>query len=241
VKVAFPKASRVAWPRTVVPSRNCTVPVGIVVVPAGGATLVAKVTTCPVMVAVGVTVMVTDALCNGGATQIPLRFTCKGTVDALDVMLRVPERVPGAAGVKVRLTVQLAPAASELPHVFVRLNSDDAVTTGKLSEDAPVFVITMDAGEDVPPVACDPNTIWAVERVRGAGVKVAVANTSAVSMTFGAFRLFTVSTRRSLSPAAAVTGTVYDNDTSPLAPPARFNDTGLTMGFTQPAAEAAVN
>jgi len=37
----------------------------------------------------------------------------------LSVTVRVPVRVPDAVGLKVTLTLQLAPAATELPHVFV--------------------------------------------------------------------------------------------------------------------------
>src|SRR5260370_4805116 len=155
------------------------------------------------MVAVGVTVMVTDALCNGGATPFPLRFTCKGTVDALDVMLRVPVRIPGAAGVKVRLTVQLAPAASELPHVLLCANSAVVVIAGKVSADVPVLVSSIELVAGAPPLVATPRFSVAADRLSGAGVSVANAKVSAESRTVAALLLVTVSVRRSLSPSAA--------------------------------------
>src|ERR1051326_218729 len=62
-------------------------------------------------------------------------------------MVRVAERVPLAEGVKVTLKVQLAPAATELPHVLVSAKSDalapEIATEVTVSAAPPVFVRVM--------------------------------------------------------------------------------------------------
>jgi len=50
---------------------------------------------------------------------MPLSATFCGLPLALSVMLSAAVRVPDAVGLKVTLTVQLAPAANELPQVWV--------------------------------------------------------------------------------------------------------------------------
>ena len=50
---------------------------------------------------------------------LPERLTLCGLPLALSVMLSEAVRLPLAEGVNVTLIVQLAPAASELPHVLV--------------------------------------------------------------------------------------------------------------------------
>jgi hypothetical protein len=57
------------------------------------------------------------------AVPVPLRETVCGLPGALSVTERVPLRLPVALGVKVTLTVQLAPAANELPQVLVSAKS----------------------------------------------------------------------------------------------------------------------
>jgi hypothetical protein len=54
-----------------------------------------------------------------GAVPVPERLTAWGLPPALSLMLIEAARLPLAVGVKVTLTVQLAPAASELPQVLV--------------------------------------------------------------------------------------------------------------------------
>ncbi len=56
---------------------------------------------------------------TAGAIPVPLRLTLCGLFGALSVIDSVPVRVPVTVGVKVTLIVQLAPAATEVPHVFV--------------------------------------------------------------------------------------------------------------------------
>lgn len=63
-----------------------------------------------------------------GLTPVPVRLTVWGLPAALSVTLRVPLAVPLAVGVKLTLIVQLAPAATLVPQVFVWANPDPAVT-----------------------------------------------------------------------------------------------------------------
>ena len=57
------------------------------------------------------------------AAPVPLRLIVWGLLEALSVTVTVPVRVPDAVGLKVTLMLQLAPAASELPHVVVSAKS----------------------------------------------------------------------------------------------------------------------
>ena len=59
-----------------------------------------------------------------GATPVPAKLTVCGEPVALSATLTEAERAPTNAGVKVTETLQLAPAATLLPHVFVWLKSD---------------------------------------------------------------------------------------------------------------------
>src|SRR5258706_8336782 len=52
-----------------------------------------------------------------GTAPVPVRSTVCGLLPALSVIVTAPRRVPVAVGVNVTLIVQLAPAASVLPHV----------------------------------------------------------------------------------------------------------------------------
>ena len=58
---------------------------------------------------------------------VPERLTVCGLALALSVMLTEALRVPEAEGVKVTLIVQLAPAATELPHALVCAKSPGLV------------------------------------------------------------------------------------------------------------------
>ena len=49
----------------------------------------------------------------------PARVTCCGLVGSESAILSVAARTPVARGLKVTLMVQLAPAATLVPHVFV--------------------------------------------------------------------------------------------------------------------------
>jgi hypothetical protein len=54
-----------------------------------------------------------------GTTPLPVKETVCGLLFALSLTVSVPVREPVVVGVNVTLIVQLAPAASEVPHVLV--------------------------------------------------------------------------------------------------------------------------
>src|SRR6267143_2781421 len=58
-----------------------------------------------------------------GATPVPVSVTVCGLLESLSVMVTAAELVPAIAGLKVTLIAQLAPAANELPQVFVSAKS----------------------------------------------------------------------------------------------------------------------
>ena len=62
--------------------------------------------------------LVGERLTPVGAVPVPERLTVWGLPLALSVMLSEAVRLPLAVGLKVTLTVQLAPAATELPQVL---------------------------------------------------------------------------------------------------------------------------
>jgi hypothetical protein len=66
--------------------------------------------------------MLDDDRPTAGATPVPVSDTCCGLPAALSVIVRVPLADPVAVGVKVTLTVQLAPAASVAPQLLLSAN-----------------------------------------------------------------------------------------------------------------------
>lgn len=60
-----------------------------------------------------------ERLTTGAATPVPVKPTVCGLPLALSLIVSVALREPAAAGVNVTLMAQLAPAATELPQVFV--------------------------------------------------------------------------------------------------------------------------
>jgi len=74
------------------------------------AALVVPMATVPILRLVGESFAV---------VPIPLRVTFCGLPAALSVTLSAAVRVPDAVGLNVTLMLQLAPAASELPQVWV--------------------------------------------------------------------------------------------------------------------------
>ena len=64
---------------------------------------------------------------TAGPLPVPVRFKLCGLRAALSVIVNTALRVPGAEGVNVTLIAQLAPAATELPHVLVWVKSPGLV------------------------------------------------------------------------------------------------------------------
>jgi hypothetical protein len=77
---------------------------------------------------------------------VPLRATVWGLFAALSLIVIDPDRAPGAVGVKVTVTVQLLPAASELPQVFVCEKSPVATMLESVSAAVPPLVTDTDCG-----------------------------------------------------------------------------------------------
>ena len=179
---ALPLASSVACPTIVEPLTMVTVPVGFVL-PEGATTLAVSVIVLPVEVVLGVTTRVTVGLRSCGRTAVPRSETLIAVLEALDSIERLPVRLPTAVGIKVMLTVQLAPAASVPLHVLDWANSVDAAMEGIVSPDAPVLVMTSDRTFEAAPVDRIPKFTVSTETVSGAGVIVAYTKTSAESFT----------------------------------------------------------
>ena len=88
---------------------------------------------------------------------VPVRLITCEPPEALSVRVIAPVRVPVAVGVKVTLMVQPAPAATELPHVFVCAKSPLATTLAMLSVAVPVlFRVTVSAVLVEPTVVPPP-------------------------------------------------------------------------------------
>ena len=86
---------------------------------------------------------------------VPLSETTCAPVERL--MVSVPVRVPAAVGVKVTVTLQLLPAATEEVHVVVSAKSPVTVTPLFVTAVVPVLVTVTDMPALVVPVACCGN------------------------------------------------------------------------------------
>src|SRR5258708_19057470 len=89
------------------------------------------------------------------SVPVPLREPVCGLPGALSATDSVPLRFPICVGLKVTLTVQLAPAANELPQVWVCAKSPASVPVIAIPQIVklivPTFVsVTVFAGLDVP-------------------------------------------------------------------------------------------
>lgn len=124
------------------------------------AVLVTPIATVPKLKLVGETFAV---------VPVPLSETCCGLPTALSVTLRAALRAPLAAGLKVTLIVQLAPAASELPHVWVCAKSGalvPVIAMAMIVRDAePVFLSVTVLTPVVVPIASVPKLTLAGERL----------------------------------------------------------------------------
>ena len=70
---------------------------------------------------------------------VPVSGTVRGLPLALSVTVTVPARAPVAVGVNVTLIMHVAPAASDVPHVFVWAKSPELVIEVIFSTRLPLF------------------------------------------------------------------------------------------------------
>ena len=105
-------------------------------------------------------------LATGSPPPVPLKLTVWGLLIALSVMASDAPRDPVAAGVNVTLIVQLAPAATLLPQVFVWAKSPGfgppMAMLEMFREALPMFESVTVCGELVVPVFC-----WLKVRLAG--------------------------------------------------------------------------
>jgi hypothetical protein len=80
--------------------------------------------------------------------------TLCGLFEALSATVSVPVRCPAAVGVNVTAIVQLAPAATELPHVLVCEKSPDVLRVEIVNADEPLLVSVTICG------ALEDCTVW---------------------------------------------------------------------------------
>lgn len=107
-----------------------------------------------------------------GATAVPVRLTICGELDAVSAIVMAPEMLPVVVGENVELTMQLAPAASDVPQLLVWVKSPLDVM--EMVVDAPpVFFTVTGLLALLVPTACDVN-------VSALGVAVTVTPPPAV-------------------------------------------------------------
>lgn len=92
-----------------------------------------------------------------GASPVPVSLTSCGLVLALSLKVSAPVTAPKALGLNVTLTVQLLPAASELPQLLVSLKSPLATIEPIDNGPEPEFVSLTDLDALVVPAASFPN------------------------------------------------------------------------------------
>ena len=99
---------------------------------------------------------------------VPLKVTLWGLLGASSVKVRVPVREPEAVGLKVTLTVQLAPAAMRVLQLSVSIKSPLTATPLIFRVIFPVFVSVIVLAELVVPTVCLPKERLVGERLTAA-------------------------------------------------------------------------
>ena len=112
---------------------------------------------------------------------VPVSGTVRGLPLALSVIVMVPVRTPVAVGVNVTLIVQVIPAGTDAPHVFVSAKSPEPVIETIFSTRLPLFLsVIVLAGELVVVTSWLPKSkLVGVRTATGAfavPVPVSVAN-----------------------------------------------------------------
>ena len=118
----------------------------------------------------GLLVMPKSAAATTAAAPVPVKADVSGEPDALSATLSVAVAAPVAVGAKTTAMVHLAPAASELPQVFVVLNTVASVPVSLIpvidNAALPVLVRVAVCDELLLPSVTEP-------KVRVAGVSIA--------------------------------------------------------------------
>jgi hypothetical protein len=103
-----------------------------------------------------------------GTVPVPDKVMTWGPPDALSVRVTDPERAPAVEGVNVMLRVQLAPAATEPPQVFLCAKLPVAAMLEILSVAPPPLIKIMSRGVLVVPTARLPKVILEAVKVAAA-------------------------------------------------------------------------
>jgi hypothetical protein len=111
-------------------------------------------------------------IATGWTAPVPARATVLGLPGALSVIVTVPDRDPDAVGAKVTLIVQEAPAATDVPQVFVCAKSPEATMPEMASGPVPVLESVTDWAAEVVPTAWEANVSEAAERLTPGTVPV---------------------------------------------------------------------
>jgi hypothetical protein len=121
--------------------------------PPEGATFTVNVAACPAVAVTEVGVDASEKSPVLGGGLVPVSGKLCGLPEALSATLMLPLRVPEVVGLKVTLMPQLAPAATEAPHVLVSAKSPLAVMLVIVNAALPVLVsVTVCAALVVPMV-----------------------------------------------------------------------------------------
>lgn len=102
------------------------------------------VTDCPELVVFNVWLLkVMDVGANPNVTSVPVpvRLTVCGLPVPLEVMVKVPVRVPVAEGVKPMFTVQVNPEESEVEQVFELMEKSPELTWKPIPVTLPLFAV----------------------------------------------------------------------------------------------------
>jgi hypothetical protein len=106
-----------------------------------------------------------------GGVPVPERLTLVGPFGSLVEMVSVPVRDPLAAGEKVTLTAQLAPAAMVVPQLFVCAKSPVVEIDVTVTLLVPSFETVTARAALVVPTVCEPKSsaVGVVETPTGGG------------------------------------------------------------------------
>src|SRR5258708_34845506 len=118
---------------------------------------------------------------------MPVSEIVCGLLEALSVRVTAPVRVPVVVGVNFTLIVQLAPAATDLPHVPTPPKAKSPLTTGlNVSVALPVLVSVVNFTTLLVPTACLPKVSEVAERLAFGAATVLTVSVAALLVTLPA-------------------------------------------------------